>query len=101
MNKATKKANWYKAILWEIGFPCEKPLTIFCDNHTDIKITKNPIIHARTKHLEGNCHYIRDQVKKNRVDLTFVRSKEQNVDASLFSIPFNNPQRMALQFVMR
>jgi hypothetical protein len=59
-NKATKKANWYKTILWEIGFPCEKPLTIFCDNHTDIKITKNPIIHARTKHLEGNCHYIRD-----------------------------------------
>jgi hypothetical protein len=32
MNEEVKKANWYKTILREIGFPCEKSLTIFCDN---------------------------------------------------------------------
>ncbi len=29
MNEATRRANWYKYILKEMGFSCEKPLTIF------------------------------------------------------------------------
>ncbi len=32
MNKASRKLNWYRNILGEIGFPCEKPSTLYCDN---------------------------------------------------------------------
>jgi hypothetical protein len=32
MNKASRKVNWYRNNLGEIGFPCEKPLTLYCDN---------------------------------------------------------------------
>jgi hypothetical protein len=32
MNEAARKGNWYKNIIREIGLPCEKTLTIFCDN---------------------------------------------------------------------
>jgi hypothetical protein len=37
MNEARREANWYRNILGEIGFPCEKPLIIFCDNQNSIK----------------------------------------------------------------
>jgi len=80
VNEATIEANWNRNILGEIGFPCKESLTFFYDNQSSIKMAKNLVLHARTKRLEGNCHYIRDQVKTNRAHLTFVRSKEQNAN---------------------
>jgi hypothetical protein len=80
MNEAAIEANWKRNILGDIGFPCEESLTFFYDNQSSIKMEKNLVLHARTKHLEGSCHYIRDQVKTNWAHLTFVRSKEQNAN---------------------
>jgi hypothetical protein len=80
MNEAAIEANWNRNILREIGFPCKKSLTFFYENQSSIKMAKNLVRHARTKCLEGNCHYIRDQVKTNRAHLTFVRSKEKNAN---------------------
>lgn len=80
MNEAAIEADWNRNILGEIGFPCKKSLTFFYENQSSIKMAKNLVRHARTRHLEGNCHYIRDQVKTNRAHLTFVRSKEQNAN---------------------
>jgi hypothetical protein len=35
---------------------------ILCDNHSFIKMTKNPIFHYKTKHIEIRYHYIRYMV---------------------------------------
>jgi hypothetical protein len=76
MNEAAIEANWNRNILGEIGFPFKKSLT-FYENQSSIKMAKNLVLHARTKRLEGNCHYIRDQVKTNRAHLTFVGPKSK------------------------
>lgn len=35
-----------------------------CDNTSAINLTKNPIIHSRTKHTEIKHDFIRDQIVK-------------------------------------
>jgi len=41
-----------------------KAVPIKCDNKSAINITKNPVQHLRTKHIEVRHHFIRDHVEK-------------------------------------
>ncbi|CAN6572790.1 unnamed protein product [Malus baccata var. baccata] len=61
--------SWISKLLDDIGYslPCNPQL--WCDNISDISLAKNPIFHARTKHVKINYHYIREKVLANQVDV--------------------------------
>ena len=50
---------------------------MFCDNLNTINISKNPIQHSRTKHIDIRHHFIRDLVKEKVVTLEHVDTEEQ------------------------
>jgi hypothetical protein len=50
------------------------------DNKAAIKLAENPEFHKRTKHIDIQYHYIRDQVKQERVDVQYVPTKLQLAD---------------------
>ena len=45
-----------------VGATCEAIWLRYCDNQTAIKMTRNPIYHLKTKHVEIHHHYIKEQV---------------------------------------
>lgn len=55
---ATTEAIWLQNILTKFGIPVRKPTIIFCDNQSAIQISRNPVHHQRTKHIEIHMHYI-------------------------------------------
>jgi len=40
---------------------------MFCDNISSIKMAKNPVFHARTKHIECQYHFVREKVMSNEI----------------------------------
>ena len=42
----------------------------------------NPLLHERTKHIEGTCYFIQDYINKNRIKLYFVNTRNQQADNS-------------------
>ena len=42
---------------------------IYCDNHICVKLSKNPVFHDKSKHIEIKYHYIRDMVQRGAVKL--------------------------------
>jgi len=53
---------------------------VFCDNTSAINLSKNPIQHSRSKHIEIKHHFIRDHVNKSEIELIFVDTENQLVD---------------------
>ncbi|GJZ00219.1 homogeneously-staining region [Tanacetum coccineum] len=56
------------------------PVPIFCDNASTISLASNPIHHARTKHIEIDCHFVRNKIKAGDILPFFVPSKAQVAD---------------------
>ena len=60
---------------------------IRCDNTTAINLSKKPIQHSRTKHIEIRHHFLRDHVQKGDCVLEFVHTKNQLVDIFTKPLP--------------
>lgn len=45
------------------------PITLKGDNQSSIALPNNPILHSRTKHIDIQHHYIRDEVTRGRINL--------------------------------
>lgn len=69
---------------------------IMCDNNSAILISKNPVLHSRTKHIEIRHHFIRDHIEKGDVELIHVDTKLQIAD--IFTKPLSTFQHNELRF---
>ena len=59
---AATEAIWLWRLLQELCAPQSSSTLIWCDNQSCIAIAKNPVFHARTKHIEVHYHYVREQI---------------------------------------
>ena len=55
---AACEAIWFKRILKDLGVPIKDPTSLYCDNMSNIYLARNPVCHARTKHIEVHYHFI-------------------------------------------
>ena len=53
----------------------EHPIVINCDNTSVINMSKNPIMHSKTKHIPIKYHYLRQQVSQKTVKLEYIDTK--------------------------
>ena len=71
---------WLKHLLSDLGCSCQTPMTLYCDNQAAMHIASNPVFHERTKHIEVDCHYIRQQVQTKLIVTHYVRTTDQLAD---------------------
>ncbi|CAL2241824.1 unnamed protein product [Prunus armeniaca] len=63
------QAVWLRRLLEELCFKQDNPTVIFCDNSSAIKLSRNPIMHGRSKHIDVRFHFLRDFVKNEVIEL--------------------------------
>ena len=71
---AACEAVWLKRILKDLGVPIKDPTPLYCDNMSSIYLARNPVFHARTKHIEVHYHFIRERVLAGDVDLQHINT---------------------------
>ncbi|KAK4390758.1 Retrovirus-related Pol polyprotein from transposon RE2 [Sesamum angolense] len=80
MAHTTSEILWLKNLRKELGFMYDDPVPMHCDNQAAIHIASNPIFHERTKHIEVDCHFVREAVMSQEICTPFTPSSEQRAD---------------------
>ena len=78
---------WFKQLLAGMKIEIKDPVIILCDNTGVINISKNAMIHTKTKHIIIKFHFLRELVQDKEVRLEYVNAKEQIVDIFTKSLP--------------
>ena len=80
MAHTTCEVVWLKSFLEEIGFSVQLPMPLHCDNQAAIHIASNPVFHERTKHIEVDCHLVREKLTGGVISTPYVSTGAQLAD---------------------
>lgn len=80
MAYALRKLKWLKQLLRAFGVSHPQPIKLFCDSKSAIYIAAKPVFHERSKHIESDCHQVRDAVQSKLISTEHIRTSEQPAD---------------------
>jgi hypothetical protein len=68
-------------------FPPSGPTQVHQDNNSAIALSRNPVFHARTKHIDLRHHFIRDLVASGIIVFSYIPTKDQQADMLTKPLP--------------
>nr|XP_016477798.1 PREDICTED: uncharacterized mitochondrial protein AtMg00810-like [Nicotiana tabacum] len=80
MATAVAELVWVHGLLEELGLKVVLPMELHCDNKAALQIASNPMYHERTKHIEIDCHFIREKLQQGLIKTAHVSSRNQIAD---------------------
>ena len=82
--EATKELKWMRQLLEDLGQGPGKeldPTVLHTDNQGAISLAKNPVSHAKSKHIDIRHHFVRDAVMDKIIWLQYVPTNEMTADS--------------------
>ncbi|KAD5962055.1 hypothetical protein E3N88_13528 [Mikania micrantha] len=92
MADVTSEMMWVRRLLKELGIVSNDLMRLYCDNQSAIHIAKNQVFHERTKHIEVDCHLIRDRIVGTQADPPSIQPIHVKTEFQLADI-FTKPLR--------
>ncbi|KAL0745479.1 hypothetical protein Bca101_102027 [Brassica carinata] len=80
MLKLTNELVWIKGILKHLEIDQATPMRMHCDNQAAIHIASNSVFLERTKHIEVDCHKVRQMIVLGVILPCYTRSEDQLAD---------------------
>ncbi|CAM8999069.1 unnamed protein product [Rhodiola kirilowii] len=77
MSTSTCEIVWIHQFLTEIGLKVSVPAKLWCDNQAALHISSNPVFHERTKHIEIDCHFVREKVQLGLLTTGYMKTEDQ------------------------
>ena len=86
MSEAVREAMWMIKLLRELGANV-KFIKMFADNQGAIALTKNPVFHNHSKHIDVQYHFMREKGADGMLQIEFILSGDMIADALTKGLP--------------
>lgn len=80
MAATTSELIWLRGLLGDLCLSHSQPMYLHCDNQSALHIAANPVFHERTKHIEIDCHFIREHLQSGTIATKYVPTQFQLAD---------------------
>jgi len=84
---AVSECSWLRHLLGELLCKVPTATVAFCDNISSVYMSRNPVHHRRTKHIELDIHFVREKVAIGELRVTHVPSARQITDVFTKGLP--------------
>lgn len=74
------EVQWLLFLLRDLSVKLEGFVVVFCDKKSAIHIVENPVFHEWTKHIDIDCHVMREKLQSEVISLLLVHSHQQLID---------------------
>ncbi|MCO5559518.1 hypothetical protein L7F22_013119 [Adiantum nelumboides] len=93
---ATVECVWLKHLMVaDLGVGQDTANTIYTDSQSALAVARNPIFHARTKHIEVHYHYVKEMLSAGEISLAYVPTQDNLAD--LFTKVASHKKREAFR----
>ena len=83
----TADLYWVCMLLKDFHVPLSSPPVLWCDNAGTLALASNSVFPTRTKHIDINCHFIREKVVNRDMSLRFISIGDQRADVFTKGLP--------------
>ncbi|XP_028556557.1 uncharacterized protein LOC114581179 [Dendrobium catenatum] len=80
ITSAACQGIWLSRLLSELKGEAEKTVKLLVDNKSAIAMSKNPVYHGRSKHIDTRYYFIRSCIEKKQIEVDYIRTEEQLAD---------------------
>ena len=84
----TCELQWLTYLLNDLHVSANQPALLYYDNQSALQIAANKVFHEHTKHIDINCHLVREKVQSGLIKLLPVASPQQLADIFTKSQPY-------------
>lgn len=84
---AVKEALWLRKLLCDFEKDISRPVVIHTDNQAALKLLTNPVVSARSKHIDVQHHFVRERIVRNEVVFTYCPTGEMVADCLTKLVP--------------
>jgi hypothetical protein len=75
MASTSCELSWLTALLHDFHVPPSQASLFYCDSKAALYIAANPVFHKRTKHIELDCHLVRDKIQQGSLRTMHINSQ--------------------------
>ncbi|CAM8969229.1 unnamed protein product [Rhodiola kirilowii] len=86
---------WIAVVLRDLHITVSTPIALYCDNQSATHIAKNLVFHERTKHIELDCHLVRQHFTSRFISPKFIASSSQPADMFMKALPADTLLRLS------
>ena len=72
MASATCELKLLKSLLLFLGISHLRPMHLYCDSQAVLHIAANLVFHERMKHIEMDCHFVRDVIQSRTIQTLYI-----------------------------
>ena len=89
MAVAVQEALYLKQLLEDFGIQQKHPKAIAEDKQSWIKLSQNPVMHEKSKHIEKKFHFIGDKTEDGTISIHYVPTDNMAVDIFMKFLPIS------------